>query len=97
MQQGDCNAPATMMKLVNHIFRDLLAKCVFVYIDDIFIFSDTYDQHLKDVRTVLQRLEDNHLNDSKEKSQILAKEMEVLGDIVTDNGISANPQKIMEW
>ena len=41
MQQGDCNAPATFMKLMNWIFQDMLGRSVYVYLDDILIFSKT--------------------------------------------------------
>ena len=41
MQQGDCNAPATFQHLMTWIFRDHLGLFVRVYLDDIFIFSDT--------------------------------------------------------
>ena len=35
MQQGDCNAPATFMKLIQWVFQGMMGKNVFVYVDDI--------------------------------------------------------------
>ena len=41
MQQGDYNAPATFMKLMNAIFADMIGRNVYVYLDDILIFDHT--------------------------------------------------------
>jgi len=41
MQQGDCNAPATMVRAMYEIFKDIVFKDLVIYIDDIIIFSDT--------------------------------------------------------
>ena len=46
MLQGDRNAPASMMKIMNTIFSPYLGKFVWVYLDDILIFSNTYNDHL---------------------------------------------------
>ena len=45
MQQGDCNGPATFQRLIVEIFRDALGIRVHVYLDDIFIFSYTLEDH----------------------------------------------------
>ena len=47
MQQGDCNAPATFQRLMTIIFRDFIGKFVHVYIDNIFVFSDSIEDHEK--------------------------------------------------
>ena len=52
MQQGECNAPVTCQKIMNHDFRDELVIYVDVYIDDIFIFSKPYEKHLAYLRTL---------------------------------------------
>ena len=46
MQQGDCNAPATFMKLMNHIFKDMIGRNIYVYLDDILIFNETKEEHI---------------------------------------------------
>ena len=42
---GLTNAPATFMRLMNDVFRDMLDECVIVFLDDILIFSKTLDEH----------------------------------------------------
>ena len=45
MQQGDCNTPATFQRLMTSIFRDVIGKFLHVYLDDIFIYSKTPEEH----------------------------------------------------
>src|SRR5438477_10371612 len=46
------NAPATFMTLMNDIFREHLVDFVFVYLDDILIYSKTKEAHLQHVLLV---------------------------------------------
>jgi len=66
-QQCNCNTPATMVRAMYEIFKDMVFKDLVIYIDDIIIFSDTYDKHVATLRKVLQRLLDEKfwLNASK--------------------------------
>ena len=41
MQMGDCNAPSTFQQLMTAIFRDFLRRFVHVYLDNIFIYSQS--------------------------------------------------------
>ena len=45
MQQGDCNAPSTFQRAMYSIFRDYIGIFLHVYLDDIFVFSDTVQEH----------------------------------------------------
>lgn len=45
MQQGDCNAPATFQRLMSTIFQDFIGRFVHVYLDDIFVFSESIEEH----------------------------------------------------
>src|SRR5882757_2250439 len=56
MQIGDCNASATYQSLMNHIFSDFIGVFMDVYLDDIVIYSDSAEEHVKHVRQVVDRL-----------------------------------------
>ena len=49
MQQGDCNVGATYQTLMNHIFASYIGVFVYVYLDDIIIFSDSIEEHVKHI------------------------------------------------
>ena len=54
MQQDDRNDPATMVRAMYEIFKDIVIKDLVIYIHDIIFFSDSYDEHLATLRKVLQ-------------------------------------------
>jgi hypothetical protein len=53
MPFGLTNAPATFQAYINNILRKYLDVFVVVYLDDILVYSKTYDDHVRDVRKVL--------------------------------------------
>ncbi|XP_027132312.1 uncharacterized protein K02A2.6-like [Larimichthys crocea] len=61
MPFGLTNAPRRLQALLNDVLRDMLNKHVFVYLDDILIFSKTKEDHIHHVQGVLQRLLENSL------------------------------------
>ncbi|KAK3521406.1 hypothetical protein QTP70_004345 [Hemibagrus guttatus] len=50
------NAPAVFQSFINEILKDILGRYVIDYIDDILIYSRSYDEHVHHVKTVLARL-----------------------------------------
>ena len=61
MHFGLRNAPATFKREMNRIFFNLIGKSVFVYIDDLVVFSPSFEQHIKDLAEVFTILQDNGL------------------------------------
>jgi len=94
MQQGDCNAGATYQTLMNHIFASYLGVFVYVYLDDIIIFSDTIEDHVKHVRLVFDILRKEKLYLGPSKMQFFAEELKILGHVIDDQGISMDPHKV---
>ena len=46
-QQGDCNAPATYQALMNHLFLSYISRFMDIYLDDIVIYLDTLEDHVR--------------------------------------------------
>ncbi len=65
---GICNAPATYQRLMEDAFCDLHLNICFIYIDDLIIFSDTYEQHM-------ERLDNGIFETASVWSQTFAEEM----------------------
>jgi len=93
MQQGDRNAPATMVRGIYEIFKDMAFKDLVIYIDDIIIFSDTYNEHVASLRKVLQRLLDEKSWLKASKCQFFTKCLDILGHILTPDGLHMDPKK----
>eukprot|EP00063_Salmo_salar_P020570 XP_013995405.1 PREDICTED: RNA-directed DNA polymerase homolog [Salmo salar] len=54
MPFGLTNAPYVFQALVNYVFHDMLNRFIFIYIDDILVFSRSPQEHVLHVRQVLQ-------------------------------------------
>ncbi|CAJ0964647.1 unnamed protein product [Ranitomeya imitator] len=61
MPFGLANAPSVFQSFMHDIFREYLDKFLIVYLDDILIFSDDWESHVKQVRMVFQVLRANSL------------------------------------
>ncbi|VDB94410.1 unnamed protein product [Peniophora sp. CBMAI 1063] len=94
MQQGDCNAPATFQRLMTYIFRDYIGIFIHVYLDDMFIYSKTVEEHGKHLRIVFDLLRKNHLYVEKDKCELYAQRMDCLGHVIDDNGLHADGDKM---
>lgn len=100
MPFGLTNAPAVFQALVNDVFRDMLNRCVFVYLDDILVFSRSAQEHVAHVRQVLQRLLENQLFVKAEKCEFHRSTISFLGYIIAAGSIRMDPCKVKaveEW
>lgn len=87
---GLTNAPAVFQALVNDVLRDMVNQFVFVYLDDILIFSPSMQVHTQHVRQVLQRLLENQLFKA-EKCVFHAKSVSFLWFVISTGEIKADP------
>jgi hypothetical protein len=69
MQMGDCNAPSTFQRLMTHVFHEYIGRSVHVYMDDIFIFSSSIEEHEKHIGNVFQKLREQKLYLSHKENQ----------------------------
>ncbi len=89
---GLVNAPAVFQELVNDVLRDMLN--IFVYLDDIQIFSCSLQEHVQHLRRVLQCLLENRLFVEAEKCIFHASSVSFLGLVVSADGISMDPAEV---
>jgi hypothetical protein len=56
MSFGICNVATTFMRVMNDVFKPFLDDFVILYLDDIIIFSGTWDEHVRNVNQLLDTL-----------------------------------------
>ena len=100
MPFGLRNAPAVFQALVNDVLCDVINCYVFVYLDDILVFSETLEEHVAYVHLVLQRLLENHLFAKAEKCEFHRSTVQFLGFVVSRGKLEMDPAKtkaVMSW
>src|SRR5215471_5792617 len=94
MPFGLCNAPATFQRTMDKVLGDIKDKFVMVYLDDVIIYSNTFEEHLKYVEEVLKRIRIAGLRLKAEKCKFAAQELQFLGHIVGKEGVNPDPEKV---
>ena len=76
---GLCNAPATFSRLMDRVLAGLHWETCLFYLDDIIVFSSTWEEHLARLRQVFERLRHANLKLGADKCTFAAKEVNYLG------------------
>jgi hypothetical protein len=100
MPFGLFNAPATFMRVMNGVLRPFLDDCVIVYLDDIFIFSKSCEEHVMHVKKVLDVLRKEKLFLKMSKCEFGKTSLVYLGHIVGGGELKIDSSKvkvILEW
>lgn len=94
LPQGISNAPSAFQATMNKLFRHMIGKSVFIYMDDILVASRSAEEHKEHLREVLQILRDNKLYVNIDKCHFNKPEVNYLGHVVGRGGIRPDPKKI---
>nr|GEY58227.1 reverse transcriptase domain-containing protein [Tanacetum cinerariifolium] len=74
MPFGLCNAPGTFQRCMTVIFHDMIEKTTEVFMDDFFVFGNSFQSCLSHIEKMLKRCEDTNLCLNWEKSHFMVKE-----------------------
>ena len=96
MPFGLCNAPATFQRLMERVLMGLQWEQCLVYLDDIIVFGKTFEETLKRLRTVMERLEAASLKLKPSKCKWFQRSMTYLGHVVSGEGIKCDPEKVSQ-
>jgi len=73
--------------MMNELFMDYLYDWMIVYIDDILIYSRTFEEHMEHLKIVFEILAKSNLMMKLKKCKFLERNIEFLGHIVGNDGI----------
>jgi hypothetical protein len=91
---GLTNAPATFQRVMNDAFQEFLDVFVIIYLDDILIYSKTWEDHQRHVRLICDKLRGNQLFCKSSKCEFGLTSIEFIGHVVSHNNIHMDPAKI---
>jgi hypothetical protein len=93
MPFGINSGPGKFQSIMTYELRGLEAN-VMVYIDDILIFTRTFEEHMYVLRQVLTRLGNAGLKISPKKCHFVRTELIYLGCVINSLGIATNVEKV---
>ncbi|GFY04215.1 retrovirus-related Pol polyprotein from transposon 17.6 [Trichonephila clavipes] len=76
------------------VLRGLSYEACLVYLDDIIIMGRSFEEHLKNIRLLLQKLKEANLKLSPSKCRLFQREVTYLGHIVSTKGVQTDLNKI---
>lgn len=94
MPFGLRNSAATFQRFMDNIFMD--STCVFVYLDDILVFSSSEEQHLKDLDETFGLLNSHNLRISLDKCKFMVTQVDFLGYSISKHGMKPTSRKVSE-
>ncbi len=94
LPMGLCNAPSTFQRGMDMVLKDLVGKCCFVYLDDVIVFSRSFEEHLQHLEAVLVRFAEFNLQMKLNKCKFARKEILFLGHVVSGEGTKPNPELV---
>jgi transposase InsO family protein len=94
MPFGLRNAPATFQRLMDRVLSGLQGIELFVYLDDIVIYSSSLTEHARKFNKLAERLRAANLRLQPDKCEFLRKEVTYLGHVIGEAGVKPDPNKI---
>lgn len=94
MPFGLAKATAVFQALINDVLKEMLKQCVSAYVDDILIFSQSYEDHNQHVRQVLFHQLLNNLFIKLEKSEFHITTVSFSGFILSYGSVQMDPSKV---
>ena len=100
MPFGLTNAGSTFQRMIEGCMgNDYLEMCL-LYLDDIIVFSRTFEEHVERVDKVLKRLRECGLKVNPGKCSFFLNKAKFLGHVVSADGLQVDPEKItavVDW
>jgi len=97
---GLCNAPAAFQRWINEVLMEYIDMCCIVYLDDVLIYSNTLQQHRKEVSNILEAIRKSGMKVIQSNCEFHQNEREYLGFIIGQEGVKTDPvktQAIWDW
>ena len=100
MPFGQVNSGATFQRMMEGVLAELLFKECLVYIDDVVVYSSNFEEHIKRLQHVFDKLSRCNLKLKPKKCKFFQQEIPFLGFTATPSGVKKDEEKIRavkEW
>lgn len=94
MPAGLMNSSATLNILGSAMFNEVTNPNIYVYMDDFLLVSETFEEHIKDLRFMAEQFRFYELEANREKSDFAMMQLLWLGNIISSRGMEIDPSRI---
>ena len=94
LPMGLVSAPGAFQSLMVLIFAGLSYEVALVYLDDVIVFGSNFEENLKRLELVFQRLSENGLKIKRSKCLFFQKRVSFLGHIISESGVEVDTEKV---
>jgi transposase InsO family protein len=94
LPMGLVNSGASFQRLMESVMGSLNLEICLLYLDDIIVFSDSFDSHLQRLDIVLGKLEEAGLKLKPSKCNLFKRQIRYLGHVLSERGIETDPDKV---
>ena len=91
---GMANATACFMRLMNLTLSGLTWLTALVYVDDVVVFAQSFDELTKRLKEVLERIRGAGLKLKPSKCHLYKREIRFLGYIIKDGMVRPDSEKV---
>ena len=91
---GLINSPANFQRHMENVVDDFRDEFAIPYLDDIIVYDNNFGDHLRHIRTVLQRIKEKGLKLKLSKCELFKKEVNFLGHVVSAEGYRMDDKNI---
>lgn len=96
LMYGLSGGPSTFQQYMNYVFREFIGEFMYVYLDDIIIFSQNKQEHDHHLELVRDRLKEHELYLNREKCHFYQDTVKFLGFEIKSNGVAIPQDRMIE-
>ena len=91
---GLSNSAPCFQRLLTQVLQPAIGKSVFLYQDDVLIYSETEEEHIQHIREVFELLRKANLKMKLKKCEFFKESINYLGHIISNEGVKPDPAKV---
>lgn len=93
---GIATGAQVLTRLLDIVFGDVKFKYVFNYLDDVVIYSDSFDEHMVHLQDVFSRLRKAGLTVNPDKVSFANSSLNFLGHVISPMGVTIDPERTVK-
>lgn len=90
---GLSTGAAVLSRLLDRVLGELKFKGVYNYLDDVVVYSDSFEQHVRLLEQVLTRFREAGLTVKPSKVTLACNQISFLGHLVSEAGVAVDPER----